>query len=180
MNACTLRCITVLGITLLLSGSHLVAQDADPIIGTWVLNVAKSTFSPGPAPQSESRTYLMETLKTKVTARGVAEPRTFLTVSQEIKATSQGVDGHGQPTTREWTIVHDGKDHPITGDPDADMLSLTRIDAFTSALTLKRAGLIVITGTQAISRDGKVMTVTTNGINATGQTIGHVAVFEKQ
>jgi len=68
----------------------------------------------------------------------------------------------------------------MTGDPDVDMLSLTRIDAFTSALTLKRAGRIVITGTQAISRDGKVMTVTTNGINATGQTISHVAVFEKQ
>ena len=118
--------------------------------------------------------------KTKLTARGVAEPRTFVTVSQDIKATSQGVDGHGQPMTREWTVVHDGKDHPITGDPDADMLSLTRIDAFTSALTLKRAGQVVITGTQAISRDGKILTVTTNGVNARGQTISEVAVFDRQ
>jgi len=101
-------------------------------------------------------------------------------VRQDIKATFQGVDGQGQPTTREWTMVDDGRDRPITGDPDADMLSLTRIDAFTSALTLKRAGRIVITGTQAISRDGKVMTVTTNGVNARGQTISDVAVFEKQ
>ena len=180
MNSCTLRRISVLGITLLLSGSHLIAQDADPIIGTWVLNVSKSTFNPGPAPQSESRTYMLETLKTKLTARGVAEPRTFVTVSQEIKATSRGVDGRGQSMTREWTILHDGKDHPVTGDPDVDMLSLTRIDAFTSALTLKRAGRIVITGTQAVSRDGKVMTVRTNGINARGQTISDVAVFDKQ
>ena len=180
MNACTLRSFTLLGITLLLSGSHLAAQDVDPIIGTWVLNVAKSTFSPGPAPRSESRTYMLETMKTKLTASGVNEPPKFVSVRQEIKATSQGVDGSGQPMAREWTSVDDGKDHPITGDSDADMLSLTRIDAFTSALTLKRAGRIVITGTQAISRDGKVMTVTTNGINATGQTISHVAVFEKQ
>jgi hypothetical protein len=180
MNVCTLRCFALVGITLLLSGSHLVAQDGDPIIGTWVLNVAKSTFNPGPAPQSESRTYMLETLKTKLTAKGVAEPRTFVTVSQEIKATSQGVDGHGQPMTREWTILHDGKDRPVTGDPDVDMLSLTRIDAFTSALTLKRAGRVVITGMQVISRDGKVMTVTTNGINARGQTISALAVFDKQ
>jgi hypothetical protein len=38
----------------------------------------------------------------------------------------------------------------------------------------------VSTGTQAISRDGKVMTVTTTGINAKGQSINDVAVFDKQ
>ncbi len=180
MNARTLRPMTVLAITLLLSGRHLAAQDADPIIGTWVLNVAKSTFSPGPAPRSESRTYIMETEKTKLTARGVTEPRTYVSVRQEIKATSQGVDGYGQPLTREWTIVYDGRDRPMTGDSDVDMLSLTRIDAFTSAFVQTRAGRVVSTGTQAISRDGKVMTVTTNGINAKGQTINDVAVFDKQ
>src|SRR5213595_692087 len=99
MNACTLRRITVLGLALLLSGRHLAAQDADPIIGTWVLNVAKSAFSPGPAPLSESRTYVMETEKTRMTGRGDTGPRTYLSVRQEIKVTSQGVDGHGQFTT---------------------------------------------------------------------------------
>src|SRR6185503_3809595 len=69
MNARTLRSLTVLAVTLWLFGSHLAAQDADPILGTWVLNVAKSTFSPGPAPRSESHTYIMETDKTKLTAR---------------------------------------------------------------------------------------------------------------
>lgn len=180
MNAFTLRSTTVLGIALSLAGSPLAAQNADPIIGTWVLNVAKSTFSPGPAPRSESRTYTMETLKTKLTATGATEPRTYVTVRQEVNATSQGVDGQGQPTAREWTIVHDGRDRPVTGDPDVDMLSLTRIDALTSAFTQKRAGKVVSTGTQAISRDGRVMTVTTNGINAKGQTVSDVAVFDKQ
>jgi hypothetical protein len=180
MNAGIVRCITILGIALLLSGGRLAAQDADPILGTWVLNVAKSTFSPGPAPRSESRTYVLETGKTRLTARGVTEPRTYVSVRQEIKASAQGVDGYGQPVTREWTIVHDGRDRPMTGDPDGDMLSLTRIDAFTSGFTQKRAGRVAITGTQAISRDGKVMTVTSNGINAKGQTINDVAVFDKQ
>src|SRR6185503_1637514 len=101
MNARTLRPMTVLAITLLLAGSHPAAQDADPIIGTWVLNAAKSTFSPGPAPRSESRTYSMETEKTKLTARGATEPRTYVSVRQGIKATAQGVDGYGQPVTRE-------------------------------------------------------------------------------
>lgn len=68
----------------------------------------------------------------------------------------------------------------MTGDSEVDMLSLTRIDAFTSTFVQKRAGRVVSTGTQAISRDGNVLTVTTNGINAKGQTINDVAVFDKQ
>ncbi len=68
----------------------------------------------------------------------------------------------------------------MTGDPDADMLSLKRIDAFTTEFTQKRAGKVVITGTRAISKDGTVMTITTKGINAKGLTTSNVSVFEKQ
>jgi len=38
-------------------GAAAVAGAAAPEIGTWNLNVAKSKFSPGPAPQSQTRTY---------------------------------------------------------------------------------------------------------------------------
>ena len=56
------------------------------------MNVAKSKFSPGPAPKSESRTYVV--------------------AGQEIQATSTGVDADGKPTAGGWTIVNDGKDVP--------------------------------------------------------------------
>jgi len=180
MNMRTLRCLTAFAILLTLFGVSLAAQRADPIIGTWVLNVAKSTFSPGPAPKSESRTYVMEGQETKVTSKGVSEPRTYKMVRQEIKATSTGMDSDGTPTTREWTVVYDGRDRPMTGDPDADMVSLTRIDAFTTEFTQKKVGKVVISGTQAISTDGNVMTITITGINAKGQTTSNVSVFEKQ
>ena len=169
-----------LGITLTLFGIHVAAQAADPIIGTWVLNVAKSTFSPGPAPKSESRTYVMEGQETRATFKGVSEPRRYVTVRQEIKATSERVDGDGTSTTEEWTVVYDGKDRPVTGNPDADMLSLKRIDSFTTEFTQKKGGRVVIIGTGAISKEGRVMTITTQGINAKGQTIKDVSVFEKQ
>lgn len=170
----------VLGITIALFGIHLAAQAADPVIGTWALNVTKSTFSPGPAKRSESRTYVMEHQETTATFKGVSEPSRYVIVREEIKATSESVDGDGQPTTAGWTVVYDGRDRPITGDPDADMLSLRRIDAFTTEFTQKKAGRIVTTGTVAISPDGRVMTVTTKGINAKGQIINDVSVFEKQ
>lgn len=139
---------------------HLAAQAADPLIGTWTLNIAKSKYSPGPAPKSETRTYVM--------------------AGQDIKATSKGVDADGKTTSQEWTINYDGKDRPMTGNPDADSLSLKRLDAFNYEFTQKKAGKVMLTGTRVISKDGKVMTITTKGTNAKGQAVNDVVVFEKR
>ena len=155
-----LRATTLGAVIVALSGIQLAAQGADPLVGTWELNVAKSKYSPGPAPKSETRTYV------------VAGP--------DIKATSKGIDSDGKPTSAEWTINYDGKDRPQTGNPDADMLSLKRIDSHTAEFTQKKAGKVVITGTRTISKDGKTMTLTTKGTDARGQTINDVEVFEKQ
>src|SRR5439155_10622788 len=132
-----------------LSGIRSFSQATDPIVGTWVLNIAKSRYAPGPAPKSETRTYV------------VAGP--------DIKATSKGTDSDGKPTTAEWTVNYDGRDRPQTGNPDADTLSLKRIDAHTTEFMQKKAGKVVITGTRTISKDGKTMTITTKGTNAKGQ-----------
>ena len=139
---------------------HLAAQTADPLVGTWELNIAKSKYSPGPAPKSETRTYVV--------------------AGQDIKATLKGVDAEGKPTSAEWTVNTDGKDRPATGFADLDALSLKRIDAFTVEFTQKKAGKVVGTGTRVISKDGKVMTITTKGTNAKGQAFNDVQVFEKR
>src|SRR5262245_26035510 len=72
----SLQRITVLGIACTLLGSRLAAQAADPILGTWVLNVARSTFSPGPAPRSETRTYVLQTSR-QLTALAPQDIRWF-------------------------------------------------------------------------------------------------------
>jgi hypothetical protein len=144
----------------LLSGVQLPAQETDPLVGTWELNLAKSKFGPGRAPKNETRTYVVS--------------------GQDVKATTKGVDSAGKPTAAEFIVNYDGKDRPVTGNPDAEMLSLKRVDRFTTEFTQKRAGKVVITGTRIISRDGKVMTITTKGTDATGKTINDVAVFDKR
>ena len=60
------------------------------------------------------------------------------------------------------------------------MISLKRIDAFTTEFSQKRAGKVVMTGTRIISRDGKVMTITTKGTDVKGQAVNNVEVFEKR
>ena len=149
---------TFLGLVIL--SGHPAAQSADPVVGTWELNLAKSKFSPGPPPKSQTRTYVM--------------------AGAEIKATSKGVGADGKPTAEHWTVTDDGQDRPITGDPNADVQALTRIDAFTVEATLKKAGKVVQTARREISKDGKVMTLTFKGKNAKGQTINDVMVFDKR
>ena len=139
---------------------QLHAQATDPVVGTWELNIAKSKFTPGPAPKSETRTYVV--------------------VGQEIKGSSKGIDAAGKPMSVEWTVNYDGKERPVTGSPDLDALSLKRIDTFTTESTQKKAGKVVATATRAVSKDGKTLTITTKGTNAKGQAVNNVEVFEKR
>jgi hypothetical protein len=154
------RATALVMIVIAAAAVELAAQGTDPLVGTWELNIAKSKYTPGPAPKSETRTYVV--------------------AGQDIKANSTGVDGTGKATAASWTVNYDGKDRPQTGNPDAETLSLKRVNAFTAKFTQKRAGKVVITGTRTISRDGKVMTIRTKGTAASGQTINNVEVFEKR
>jgi hypothetical protein len=150
----------IVSLGVLLAFAFPVAQTPDPLIGTWELSVAKSKYSPGPAPKSDLRTYV---------AAGA-----------DIKASAKGVGADGKPTAGEWTINHDGKDRPQTGNPDSDSISFKRIDPLTVEFTQKRAGKVVITGTRTISKDGRTMTITSKGTDAKGQTFNDVEVFEKR
>jgi hypothetical protein len=44
----------------------------------------------------------------------------------------------------------------------------------------KKGGKVTPTQTSAVSDDGKVRTVTTKGVNASGQQVNNVAIYERQ
>ena len=141
--------------------AQLSAQGKDPRIGTWKLNVAKSKYDPGPAPQSQTL---------KVDAVGKGE-----------KITSETVTADGKKVTVTYTANFDGKDYPLTGSAlGADKVSLKRIDARTTERIDKKDGKPVVTIRRVVSADGKTMTATSKGTNAEGKPMNNVAVFEKQ
>jgi hypothetical protein len=154
------RILVVAGLAFLIATGEALAQATDPVVGTWELNLAKSAFSPGPAPRSETRIY---------EASG-----------SDLKVTLKGVDGSGKPTSSQSTYRIDGREHPIIGSPDADSQTLKRVDPLTIEGTLKKSGKVVQTVRRAISKDRKTMTITFKGVNARGQTINDVVVFEKR
>ena len=134
---------------------------ADNNVGTWKLNLAKSKYSPGPAPKSQTL---------KIEAWG----------EDGVKYTADGVGADGKPTHAEFQAKYDGKDYAFKGNPDADTLAYKRIDANTLEATLKRKGKPTITAKAMVSKDGKTRTVTQMGKNAQGQSIDITSVYEKQ
>lgn len=131
----------------------------DSFVGTWKLNVAKSKYSPGPPPKSQTVTYQA--------------------AGQGIKVTATGTDAQGKPITIQYTANYDGKDYPVTGNPDWDATALKRIDAYTVEFTRKKAAKVVQTGTNVVSKDGKTRTISTKGIDARGEKINNVIIYEK-
>jgi hypothetical protein len=133
------------------------ADDAN--MGTWKLNEAKSKLGPG-APKNNTVVY---------EAAG-----------DSIKVTVDGVGANGKPIHNEWTGKFDGKDYPVTGDPNSDMRSYTKIDDRTLGLNVKMGGKVTTSGRIVISADGKSRTVTASGTDPTGKKFQSTSVYDKQ
>jgi hypothetical protein len=133
---------------------------ADPAIGTWKLNTAKSKYTPGPTPKSATVTY-------EETADG-------------IKRTGESVDADGKTTSFTYTAKYDGKDYPVSGTDLYDAIAPKRVNEHIVEATLKKSGTVVHTARRVVSKDGKMMTITMSGKNAKGEKVHNVAVYDKQ
>ena len=140
--------------------SLLGAEVRDPVIGTWELDLSKSTFDPGPPPKSQTRRYVE-------TPAG-------------MRFTLTGVSATGAPVHVEYTAACDGKDHPLTGSPSSNSISLKCIDRLHMEADEKKGGRVVFVVTRVISPDEKMMTVTSTGTNAKGVAIRNVMVFRRR
>lgn len=132
---------------------------ANPHVGTWKLNEAKSTLTPGMG---------KNTLVVYEAAMGV------------VKVTVDGVDADGKPMHTEWTGNYDGKFYPVSGDPTSDMRSYKKIDGRTMDFRVKKDGKVVVNGRVLLAADGKSRTVTTSGMNAKGEKFENIAFYDKQ
>jgi hypothetical protein len=158
----TRRSITkgFIGIAALIVAAAAGAQTADPVVGTWKLDVAKSTYKPGPAPKS---------------ATVVVEP-----AGKGIKVSVDAVGADGAPSKWGFTTQRDGKEVPVTGNPMYDTATSTQASPTASTTEYKKGGKVVMTTKLAVSADGKTMTLTSTGTDAKGQAVQNVTVYTKQ
>ena len=93
--------------------ASVASAQTEPRVGKWELNLAKSTFSPGPPPKRQTLT--------------------FHAAGPHWVALLQGTDASGMPINPDMNnlaINFDGKDHP-TANADYDTTAWKRIDANT-------------------------------------------------
>jgi hypothetical protein len=131
----------------------------NPNIGTWKLNEGKSKI---PAGVSKNTTV------------------TYTADGDNMKAVLDGVDGKGNPTHSEWTGKFDGKDYPVTGDPNVDSRSITKVDEHHYKVASKKDGKVVQSGNIVLAPDGKSRTLTTSGTNAAGKKTSATFLYDKQ
>jgi hypothetical protein len=129
-----------------------------PFMGTWKLNEAKSVLAPG---TTKNHTVVYET-------EGI-----------DMKVTVEGTDIAGNSTHNEWKGQFDGKDYPVTGDPNSDARSYTRKSIQELDFTVKKGATVTTTGRIVVSDDGKTRTVTSSGIDAKGKKFKSTAVYDK-
>jgi hypothetical protein len=138
----------------------LVLLGADsPFSGTWKLNLAKSKLPP-PLPQS-------------VTAVVVVGDTT-------LKSSQEGIDESGKPFKISVEAKLDGSDCPIVGDIESDTVAVQRINPRTLKSKWKKDGVVVKTATQALSADGKVITVEVSKTAPDGKKTKGTAVYDRQ
>lgn len=112
---------------------------SDPFIGTWKLDLARSSFTPGPPPKAK-------TLVFSATAGGVLIDETE-------------VEPDGQVLTFKIPYARDGRPTPQNASPAYDMLSVTQPDAFTADWKVMRKGEVIGYARATVSRDGQTLTM---------------------
>jgi hypothetical protein len=135
------------------------AQAPSQLFGTWKLNPAKSKYSPGPAPKSMTVVY---------SGAGFG-----------MRIVVDVVPAKGPSQHWEMTPMYDGKDHRVTGNPEADTISIKRISDTKGESTFKKSGKVMAVNVRTLGPDGRTMTIESKGTTADGKPRHDIAVFEK-
>lgn len=131
---------------------------ANPHMGTWKLNEAKSKLVPG---------------------MGKNTTVTYAEQKDKMKVTVDGVDKDGKPTHSVWVGKFDGKAYKGKGNLPWDAAAYKVVNDRTLDITAMKGGKMSWNGRITVSADGKSRTVTINGTGADGKKFSGMAVYDK-
>jgi hypothetical protein len=144
-----------------LAVSAVILSAAEPYLGTWKANVAKSKYSPGPAPKSHVATYTKD--------------------GEWVVLKTDTVAADGQTVSASNRYKRDGKEYPFDGPTvGKGTIAVKAIGDNITDATLKSDGGRTVMVHTVVSKDGKTRTQTSTGTNADGKKLHNTVVFEKQ
>jgi hypothetical protein len=140
------------------------SENADKFVGTWVLNLAKSTYEGAPAPKAVIRTFDYE--------RGGT-----------ILVTAHTTSASGSLSFVHYLFALDGREYEELSRGPSDsktMFAARKIDDSNIDLTFSRDGTPYIWHSWNISADGRTLTVKRRSTTADGKPTSSVQIYEKQ
>jgi hypothetical protein len=137
---------------------------ADPFVGTWKLNVAKSKFGGTNRPEKEETIVIQEQGDQRV-------------------AMQKELAGDGTSASFKYTVLTTGGELKYSeGGPKAGtsvVLAKRKADARTSDFTRSQNGKVIRTNHSVVSKDGKTMQAKTINTDAQGYSVVDVRVYER-
>lgn len=144
------------------------AQSLDPLLGTFKVNVGKSTPNAGAQPV-KSNVSVWEALG-----------------DGQFKNTIDVVDAKGQATRTEIVTRFDGAESPVKGAAVPTTRTYKRLDGRTTGSPVaweyvtKVNGKVTTTQRTIASADGKTRILVVTGTDAEGRPVSGVTVYERQ
>jgi hypothetical protein len=132
---------------------------ADPFVGTWKLNPAKSKYKTGSAPKDQT-----------------------LTISEsggDLDIAVKGTTSDGKPLTNHYTIPATGGTGKVI-ESAYEGISGKRPNANERETSYSKAGKVVYTTHAQVSKDGKSLTVHAKGVSPAGQMVDASVSYDKQ
>jgi hypothetical protein len=148
------------------AGFGAAAQTADPFVGTWQLNLQKSSF-PGPPP-----------IRSHVLSFEQNGDGSIVGLFFEL-------DDQGNRTAVAKIVYrYDGKDYQdldvVAGKPAPNSLAFTRVDSRTVDVVHKlNEGKLQFKERRTVSEDGRTMTFALSATDGSGRTVSVVQVFDR-
>ena len=145
-------------LALMLLTAAIALMAADPTIGTWKLNTAKSKKTGSP--------YQEATL-------------TISGSGSDVDVIAKVTPANGAPFSVHYTVPANGGAGKIIEAP-YDAVSGKVLNASERENSFSKGGKVIYTTRAKVSKGGKTMTVRSKGTNAAGQVADYVTTYDKQ
>jgi len=128
-----------------------------PLHGTWIANIAKSA-------RHANHQFQNATMR--------------LDVGVDVVVLSyEGVNASGKQESSTQTIRPDGQEHSVEGAPG--IVTISTLEARRLESSAKRDSVALGRGTYEVAEDGRTLTATVAGIDASGKAFDQVIVFDR-
>ena len=135
-----------------------IGAAAEPAVGTWKLNIAKSKLTNTPRSQV-------------MTITQAGNGRTL---------ENHAVAADGKETHTKATSIFDGKEHPYTGTDGGYDSYIASGGGYVYVVEFKKGGKAVRTAKSTYSKNGKTRTAVAIGVDENGKAYNTVSVYDRQ